>query len=442
MTAWSLRRRLAGWLILALVLIGALALVDTRAEAIRTATGVSDRILAGSAMAIADGVTISADGGLDILIPFSAFEMLSSTAQDRVFYRVDGPTGFLTGYPDLPRVPALGVAPAFSDLTYRDTPLRAATLQRVLSSDQGAVPVTVTVAESTLARDALSRAILARSALRLAALILSAAAVVWIVTTLALRPLGRIGQAIALRRPDDLSPITADMPQEIGGLVGSVNGFMARLDAAISALRGFAAHANHQIRTPLATARTEIALARREGPAPPALDRADAALIRAERVLAQLLLLSRVQAAGQKPPAEPVDLARMAQEIAADLIPLAAARGQDLGYDGPAELSVTAEPVLLGEAIRNLADNAIRHSGTGSSITLRVRGGTGGARLTVEDTGPGLPAAPAAPADAGHGLGLLIVRQIALALGADLTLAPGPGGRGLAATLTWPAPEG
>jgi two-component system sensor histidine kinase TctE len=312
---------------------------------------------------------------------------------------------------------------------------------KVLSGDQGPVPVTVTVAESTRAREALARTILTRSAVRLAALILSAAAVVWIVTTLALRPLGRISQSIALRRPDDLSPITADMPQELGGLVGSVNGFMARLDAAVQALKGFASHANHQIRTPLATARTEIALAGRDGTASPALERADAALIRAERVLAQLLLLARVQAAGQKPPSEPVDLARMAQDIAAELIPQAAARGQDMGYDGPGALTITAAPVLLEEAIRNLADNAIRHAGEGATITLRVGHDTDRPALTVEDTGPGLCTRPTTSADMGHGLGLLIVRQIALAIGTDLTLAPGPGGSGLAAQLRWPAVE-
>lgn len=439
MTAGSLRRRLSGWLTVALLLIGALALIDTRAEAIRTATGVSDRILAGSAMAIADRVTVSADGGLDVLIPFSALEMLSSTAQDRVFYRVDGPDGFLTGYADLAPVPGAGTAPAFADSSLDGTALRAATLVRLLSGAEGEIPVTVTVAESTRAREALAAAILSRSALRLAALILAAGAVVWVVTTLALRPLGRVSVAIAARPPDDLSPIAADVPHEIRGLVGAVNTFMARLDAAVDALRGFARHANHQIRTPLATARTEIALARRAGgPVSPALDRADGALVRAERVLAQLLLLARVQAAGQRPPLVPVDLARMAQEVAADLIPEAAARGQDLGYDGPGSLIVPGDPVLLGEALRNLVDNAVRHAGPSAAITLRLGSAGGATFAAVEDTGPGLPPHPLPQSDGEHGLGLMIVRQIAQAMGAGLELGPGAGGRGLQARLVWP----
>lgn len=440
MTGWSLRRRLSGWLILALALIGGLALIDTRTEAILTAQGVSDRILAGSALAISERVTASADGGLDVVIPFSALEMLSSTAQDQVFYRVDGPQGFLTGYADLQQVAVTGDGVAFADHSFNGTALRVATLERTLSAGEGPVRFSVTVAESTRARDALAKTILTRSAIRLGLLIAAAAAVAWIATTLALRPLDRIGAAIAARPPDDLSPIDADIPREIGGLVGSMNAFMGQLDAAVAALRGFAQQANHQIRTPLATARTQIALAARGPDRGPALAKADTALVRAERVLAQLLLLARVQAAGGHPPLVPVDLARTGREVAADLIPDAHARGQDLGFEGPESLFIVAEPVLLEELIRNLADNAIRHSGEGSAITVRIGSRAARVWLDVEDNGPGIGSLPKSSADGEHGLGLLIVRQIAAAFNADLTLGPNAGGRGLVARVSFPIP--
>lgn len=105
----SIRGRLLAWLFLSSAVIGGLALLDTRAEALRTSQAISDRILAGSALAIAERVTVSTDGGLDVDIPYAALEMLASTAQDQVFYRVDSPAGILTGYEDLPRVP--GAAP-------------------------------------------------------------------------------------------------------------------------------------------------------------------------------------------------------------------------------------------------------------------------------------------------------------------------------------------
>ena len=97
----SLRRSILVWLVLATAAIGVLALLDTRNEARRTARDVSDRVLVGSAMSISEAVTVTAEGGIAISIPFSALDMLSSTAEDQVFYRVDGPDGVLTGYDDL-----------------------------------------------------------------------------------------------------------------------------------------------------------------------------------------------------------------------------------------------------------------------------------------------------------------------------------------------------
>ncbi len=454
----SIRRRLVLWLMAATLGIGAAGLVDTRAEALRTAQGVSDRILAGAALAIAERVTVSADGGFDVDIPFSALAMLSSAAQDQVFYRVDGPVGPITGYADLSpvTVPRTETA-AFADQVTRGVPVRAATLARDISTGQGPVRISVTVAESTRAREALARSILWRSAARFAGLIAAAIAAVWIATRVALRPLDRLGAAIALRPPHDLRPVEAAVPQEVGGLVAAIDGFMARLASAIAALRTFTGNANHQIRTPLATARTQIALAARApgaGAAAEALGKADAALVQAERVLAQLLLLAQVEAAGARPALQPVDVAALARDLARETVPAAAAQASDLGYDGEAALTVAAEPVLLAELVRNLLDNALRHAGPGAEVTLRT-GAAPAPWLSVEDTGPPLPqdrlaalARALAPPDGldiprpsadGHGLGLVIVRDIARAQGAVAEATAGPGGRGLKVTLRFPA---
>jgi len=445
---------LLGWLLIATAVMGVLALADTRTEARRTAQGVSDRVLAGSAMAIAERVTVDEAGGLDVDIPYSALEMLTSTAQDRVFYRVDGPNeAFLTGYDRLPVVPVAAEGIAFADAAFSGAGVRIATLARSLSTGEGSIPFTVTVAESTLARDALARTILWRSALRLAAMIAGAAGIVWVSVTLALRPLDRLGQAIAQRSPDDLRPLREAAPQEVQGLVASVNSFMGQLDTALGALRNFTGNASHQLRTPLAVVRTQLALAMRSGSAE-AADKADAALARAERVLAQLLVLARVDAAaGQQP--QMIDLAGLARSLTAEMVPAAASAGIDLGYDGPAAAWARAEPVLCAEALRNLLDNAIAYAGSGATVTVRVSAGPHGTDLTVEDDGPGLPASraaaltqrkgpqPAEPAQGGYGLGLAIVHEIASLFAAVVTVEPTSPGRGLRVTLAFrakPAP--
>ncbi len=436
MTA-SLRLRLILSLSAATLLIGLVALWDTRAEALRTARDVSDRVLLGAAMAIAERVTVSDDGGLDAEVPFSALQMLSTTAEDRVFYRIDGPQGFLTGYDDLARLDPPPDRAAFTDAAMRDDAVRLVTIARGLTSGAGTLSVAVTVAETTRAREALARAILWRSALRLALIGAAALAIAWAVVTLALRPLDRLGRSISARASDDLSPLAAPVPREIAPLIAAMNGYVGRLAQAMAALRRFTANANHQIRTPLATARTHVALAARAGGADASLAKADQALVRAERVLAQLLLLARLDATAGRLDLAPVDLAQIAREVTAAALPRAAP-GQDLGYDGPDAVPVLAEPVLLAEAIGNLVDNALTHAGPAATVTVAV---TADGTLSVADTGPGLPPdrlaalfRPPSPG-AAHGLGLALVQDIARRIGGTVDAAPGPGGRGLTVRL-------
>ncbi len=455
----SLRRRLLGWLLAATVGLGLLAMGDTWDEAVNTATSVSDRVLMGSALAIAERVTVDEDRGLQVDIPYSALEMLTSTAQDRVFYRVDGPGGFLTGYRELRPAATDADGRGFADGAFAGDPIRIISLSRTVSTGVESIPFTVTVAESTLARRELARTILIRSALRLTGMILGAALIVWIAVPLALRPLNRLGEAIAARSPDDLSPIRAAVPAEVQGLVEAVNSFMARLSTAIDALRNFTGNASHQIRTPLAVVRTQLALARRAGDLPAARAAAakgDAALAHAERILAQLLVLARVDAAAGHPAPGPLDLNTLARDVTGEAVPRAAGAGIDLGFEGGAPVMARAEPVLLAEALSNLIDNALAYAGRGAEVTVAVRARGTHALLSVTDDGPGIPASArdrlqgrfsrgagtAGQRAEGLGLGLAIVAEIAALFGGELVLGEGPGGRGLHAELRLPAGEG
>ncbi len=456
---YSLRRRLLLWLFLATAVIGVIALADTWREALRTAQGVSDRVLAGSALAIAERVTVDETGGLEVDLPYSSLEMLASTAQDRVFYRVDAPSDrFLTGYQDLAVVPVGEVGIAFADGVYQDVRIRSATLRRELSTGAAPIAFTVTVAESTLARDALARTILLRSAVRLMVMFMAVVGIVWVAVTLALRPLDRLVEAIAQRSPDDLRPVTARTVQEVELLVEAINSFMQRLDTALGALKNFTGNASHQLRTPLAVVRTQLALAARStspAQADEAARKAETALVRAERVLAQLLALARVDAAvGTSAPAT-ADLAAEAKALSAEMVPAALRFGVDLGYDGPDTAIAAAEPVLFSELLRNLIDNAITYAGAGAEVTVRVRRDAGGVLVEVEDNGPGLPpdrvaavlskrrslrAAPGPDApQVGYGLGLSIVAEIASLFGAELVLGLGQTGAGLCASVRFRA---
>lgn len=451
--AYSLRRRLLGWLLISTAIIGCIALADTYREANNTANIVSDRVLSGSALAIAERVVVSEDGSLEVDIPYVALEMLTSAAQDRVFYRVNGPNGqFLTGYQTLPSVSELrGDAPVFVDAEFRGEPIRVAAIQRFASTGVNSVPFTVTVAETTIARSRLAQAIILRSAVRLLFMIVGAAIIVWIAVTISLRPLYRLSEAIDERSPNDLHPIRQSVPMEVENLVETVNSFMVRLQSALDALRHFTGNASHQLRTPLAIIRTQLALSARASTleeAQAAARKGDASVAHAEHILAQLLRMANIDAAGsgEKQSLVEVDLVSLAQSITADYIPIAAEAGIDLGFEQVDQASIMAEPLLLGELLGNLISNAIAYTGRGTEVTVRVLCDGEAVCLEVEDNGPGISAEKRAVvrqrfargegnAAPGAGLGLAIVEEIAAFFSGQLSLEAGTGGRGLKATV-------
>lgn len=446
---YSLRRRLLWGLFTSLALIGAIALVDTWGEAVNTSNTASDRVLAGSVLAIAERVIVTESGTLEVDVPYVALEMLTSSAQDRVFYRVDGPDGFITGYAELPTETAGENLHVF-DARFRGEPIRAAVLGRSASSGDRAIPFTVTVAETTIARTQLAQTLLIRSAARLALLIAAAAVILWLAVALALKPLTRLSRAIADRSPEDLSPIDANAPREVRYLVDAVNLFMGRLAGAIQALRHFTGNASHQLRTPLSIVRTQLALARRQQTAEArdlALATADESVAQAERILAQLLVLAHVdKAAFDGLRSGTSDLAAIAREEATEHVLVARAAGIDLGFEGPASAMVQGDTVLLRELVRNLIDNAVAYAGSGCEATVRVMTGDT-IDLVVADTGRGVAGADAEDlgrrfrraTQTGHGagLGLAIVDEIATLFGGRLRLESPPEG-GFTATVSFP----
>lgn len=448
---YSLRRRLLVGLFAALVLIGLVAVFDTWREAVNTSNTASDRVLAGSVLAIAERVIVTEAGELEVDVPYVALEMLTSAAQDRVFYRVDGPEGFITGYDQLPTADADSEL-HFHDAAFRGEPIRVAVLRRSASSGDRAIPFSVTVAETTIARSQLAQTLLFRSAARLGILIAAAALILWIAVTLALRPLNRLGTAIALRSPDDLEPIDTNVPREVRNLVDAVNSFTGRLGVAIGALRHFTGNASHQLRTPLTIIRTQLALAKRHeagADRTAAIETADAGAAQAERILAQMLVLAQIdQAASDRAKSGVADLAGIARHEAMEHVIAARDAGIDLGYEGPDTAAIRGDEGLLGELVRNLIHNTIAYAGPGTEATVRVTVHDA-VKLEVSDNGRGVPPAKLAALTrrfergtqqgSGAGLGLAIVEEIAALFGGKLSISAGVGG-GFTASVTFPKP--
>ncbi|TLZ25007.1 MAG: hypothetical protein E6K27_12055 [Gammaproteobacteria bacterium] len=148
----------------------------------------------------------------------------------------------------------------------------------------------------------------------------------------------------------------------------------------------------------------------------------------------------------------PVRLDELAREVVAELVPLADAVRVDLGVSSAQALSVRGDADDLRTLLRNLVDNAVRYTGAGGRVDVSVEEEAAGdarvARLTVSDDGPGIPPEErervfdrfhrrAGATPPGSGLGLSIVKSIADAHGATLTLAGGASGKGLSVTVSF-----
>lgn len=454
----SLRRRLAFWLILPLGVISALMLMEVRSSAQKAANQAYDRILLGSALAIAERVVVE---GSEILVdvPYVALEMLTSVAQDRVFYQVAGPGNkFITGYPDLPGVPAALRSdtdqPLFYDDTYKGLPIRVGVVTHFVSSPRLSGRVTIKVAETIGSRDALIDEMFASAALRQSVLVIVAGLILWVGLGWGLRPLANLEQALNRRSPSDLRPIQHEVPDEVSHLVGAINHLMERLGASIEAMQRFTGNAAHQLRTPLAAirAQAEVALGETD---PKEIEKTLAHLRdsthQTSRVVNQLLSLARATPDSGAHVSEPFNLSEASMQITQAMVPFALEHDIDLGLeaDGP-PLLIKADQKLFEELLRNLIHNAVSYCPSGSHVTVRVTREGPDAVLFVDDDGPGI--APenrervferfyriaGSEKATGCGLGLPIVREIAERSGGTALIMAGPNDQGTRVRIQLP----
>ncbi|HYB32810.1 MAG TPA: ATP-binding protein [Steroidobacteraceae bacterium] len=293
------------------------------------------------------------------------------------------------------------------------------------------------------------------------------ALLIWFAVGHALEPLQRLTALVKVRQVNALDPLPdAGLPDEVQPLVTALNDLLERLRKALERERAFMADAAHELRTPLTALHLQVGMLARasgESERTAAMGTLSAGVQRAIRLVEQLLALAR-----QEPRAEgrrvPVRLDDLAREVVAELVPLADAGRIDLGVEAAQPATVQGDADELRTLLRNLVDNAVRYSPAGGRVDVTVEAAVAaapgaspgaspaaasGARLTVSDTGPGIPPEDrgrvfdrfyrrAGTEPPGSGLGLAIVKAIADAHGATLTLADGPGGKGLTVTVSFP----
>ncbi|MCS7207630.1 MAG: cell wall metabolism sensor histidine kinase WalK [Dehalococcoidia bacterium] len=220
--------------------------------------------------------------------------------------------------------------------------------------------------------------------------------------------------------------------------------------------REFVANVSHQLRTPLAAMRAAIETLEEGALEDPAAARSFLARLkgeveRMERLVRELLDLSRLESGQVALHLAPLPVEAVAQEVAERFAPLARQAGLTLTVEVAPHLPpVLADRDKLLQALSNLLDNALKFTPAGGKVWLRAHAQNGQVVFSVEDTGIGIAPehlphiferfykAHRTPDDAGAGLGLAIVKHIAQVHGGSVEV-ESQEGRGSRFTLRLPA---
>ncbi len=234
----------------------------------------------------------------------------------------------------------------------------------------------------------------------------------------ALSPLlkaSEMAEKIGPERTDVRLPLEA-MPREIKPLVHTINQALDRLEQGFHVQRDFTADAAHELRTPLSILQARIDTI----PDKEIVKELSRDIARMKRIVSQLLDIAELEAFAVGP-AETADLGAVCVDVAEFVAPLAVSEGKQILLEAPeTPVPVNGNPEVLFRAVRNLAENAIRHTPRGSTVTIAVRPE---GIVSVADQGPGIPMAERAQifhrfwrkdrsGSSGAGLGLSIVRRI------------------------------
>lgn len=228
-----------------------------------------------------------------------------------------------------------------------------------------------------------------------AAVTLAGGVITWFVSGRSLKPLESFSKRVESIQAQNLSDVrlSEEVPPEFLRLSRSFNAMMERLSHSFVRQRQFTASAAHELRTPLALMQSQLDLyAAGEGAqAEPAVRETLATMReqveRLSQLVRTLLDMSELQTV---PRSDLISLAPLAEEILADLSPLAEQKDIRLVQQG-GEARFWGSDLLICRMLFNLVENAIKYGREGGSVTVSVEQGAKEILLRVSDTGPGIP---------------------------------------------------
>jgi heavy metal sensor kinase len=214
----------------------------------------------------------------------------------------------------------------------------------------------------------------------------------------ALTPLARLSAAARTITVADLHrrlPVRG-VNDELDVVANAFNGVVADLERAVGEMKQFSAAMAHEIRTPLAAIRADVELSLSERRS---LEEHRRAAVRQleevdnlTRLVGQLLTLARAEAGELSVAHESVQLAGLCGSIVDSIEPVAQARDVSLTFECSEEVEIVGDAGWIERLVLNLVDNALKFTPSGGAVTVAVTVEERTARLTVRDTGVGIPA--------------------------------------------------
>ncbi len=210
-----------------------------------------------------------------------------------------------------------------------------------------------------------------------------------------LKPLGQVTEtAMQITRADDLSqriPYHGPPGDEVGQLIRAFNQTLGRLENLFHMQRRFIADVGHELRTPLTVIKGNVDLMRKLACGDDeALNSIDAEVDRLTRMVGDLLLLARVESGKLPLDRQPVELDTLLLEVLQQTQVLASGK-LNLRLEEIDQVLVCGDRDRLKQVLLNLIGNAIKYTPDGGEVVAGLRKEEDRARLTISDTGPGIP---------------------------------------------------
>jgi heavy metal sensor kinase len=269
----------------------------------------------------------------------------------------------------------------------------------------------------------------------------------WFLARQSLAPVAAMAERARRIGVEDLSgrlPI-ANPRDELGALAATFNDLLGRLEASLTQQRQFMADASHELRTPVATARTAASVMLQQPRRDEQEYRDTLAIIeqqttRLSRIVEDMFTLARADAGNYPVRRTPMYLDEVIEEVVRAARVLAASTQVGIEVRAAGSAAFTGDEELVRRLIVNLLDNAVRHAPAGTSVVVELQPQGDGYAISISDRGSGIPAAiqphlferfyrgddARARTDGGGGgagLGLALARWIANIHGGDVRLA-------------------